>query len=297
MKAANEAQVTRALAALFSPANMPAAFPPDSPSALLSCEHQGGAYAKRKEDKGSGIHDADMLRLQNAIEATFLRADIRRGLPKERKMERKMGKYGMQHSGLGRAENKVEAVRITRYLLEQYGATTLLAVLDAAGKQAHDLCDAFLLALQLADAKAREGKLSFPFHVVGKDPGTRNLGVCVLELLGLQERSLRADGTRRAPLPVFRVLYWALVDLEAPTLMKQEGLDSKSTPVELLPYTIKVSLAKETPTLAPPAPSAELDDEMERELSFQANRQQAARKRRNEKAKEKRAAKRQKIEQ
>ncbi len=284
MNKGNTVKVEQALEELFSPARMPAAFPAlesDRTRGIIACEHQGASGAKR------GWHDVEMLALQQTIQGTFMRADIRRGLPRERKFKKKMGKYGMQHAGLQREQNKREAVRIVRYLCQHcFHALALLAVLDAAAdarENEHDLCDAFLLALQAAEKRARKGKEPFPIRAIGIDPGTRNLGVCVLDVISLSQRDPRPDGSARAPLPVIRVLYWALVDLEEP--------DAK----QKLPYTIKVALAEETPVYLPPPPLAARDDEMARELSFQVNRQQAARKRANAKAKEKRASKKQKV--
>jgi len=285
MDKGNEQRLLAALEALFSPAGMPAAFPPAHRYPLhpgvISCEHQGAGWAK------SSIHDAGMQRLQEAIAGVLLRADLRHsGGTRERTMERAMGKFGMQHSGKDRAENKREAVRIVRALALAYEAHDLTATLDAAWEareNEHDLCDALLLVLQVVDRAMRERGLAGPLLGLGIDPGTRNLAVCVIDALGLAPRGLGADGkTPRAPLPIFSVRFWALIDLE---------------PADGSPFVIKVQLPHgPTPHYVPPlAPPDGVDDPLEQELSFKHNRDERARKRRNAQAKEKRAAKKAKL--
>ena len=162
-----------------------------------------------------------MMDLVNQVEYAVVTAD--RTLPdadsaKRAPMVRRSNKYGMAQDGRygKRTNRKEEAVRVTRQLLEKYDAVHELAMLDAcrdAKMNEHDLCDAFLLALQSAvDVQTGTQPLIGVVRVVGVDPGTRNLAVCLLEVSGLQPVPPQPDGTPRAPDPLFRVLYWALID-------------------------------------------------------------------------------------
>jgi hypothetical protein len=57
-------------------------------------------------------------------------------------------------------------------------------------------------------------------RVLGIDPGERAMGLCLVELCGMQLAPLRVNGAPRrpgdAPEPVFRVLLMQLIDLKAP---------------------------------------------------------------------------------
>ena len=268
MQKSNERPVDAALKALLTPTSLPSAFAGTTrPIAVTETQIDS---VKR------GWHEATMISLVGAIEMTLKRADFAfEPTAPERVILQRMGKYGIEHTGRGRPENKKEAVRVARTLLERYDAATALAVLDTCIEEReneHDLCDALLLALQEGDNILRAAPTLGSVRVLGIDPGTRNLGVCVLEVTGHVSQKTRSDGTPSAPLPLFRIHDWMLIDL------LPEMHPSADTP-----FVVKIALPAATAVLRPSADVGAL-------LSLQYDREQAARKRRNAKAKERRAA-------
>ncbi len=280
MQQSNRSVIERALKVLVSPTFLPAAFPPPTaePAASglpgVACEVQSDGVKR-------GWHEDTMMALVGAIELQFGRADLAiaraaHGAPATpRSFKQTVLKWGLKHSGAGRAANKEDAVRIVRLLAAHYthGDAILGATLDAGyaavdknGKHHdHDMADSVLLALQDAEDDLRAGKPA-PVIKIGIDPGTRNISVCVLALDALVDDRW----------PVFRILDWMLIDMMPDNDPMEAGL------------VVKVSLPLGTGglTLSPPADVAALATG----LSLKVDREEEARVRRNRKAKERRDA-------
>jgi hypothetical protein len=175
--------------------------------------------------------------------------DARRALPADaRTFDYLLKKYGLGRTAEdahNRPKHKQDAERLTRVMWDRYDATELLDEF-ARAEQAkppmnrHDMADAFLLAMECAvrrwtlyckevlprrkRGEMRPDAAPLPddpdrgtIRVLGIDPGTRNIGVCLLELVGMQLPPL-PDGDASAaaePEPLFRVLMLDLVDLKA----------------------------------------------------------------------------------
>lgn len=189
---------------------------------------------------------------------------------------------------------------MTRALLEQYHAQPLLDFLDYVlttrdhmdkKSKIDDLTDAFLMALQAAiqartlyiKSKTPATKAeravwvspSGPVEAVGGDPGTRNWAMCHLELVDEEARPPNADGTPRAPHPLFIVHDWMLVDLLQPD--KEAGTL----------FTIRARLPP--PPATGPVVWSPVNQDIGMLISLQFDRQQAAKKRASDRAKQKRA--------
>jgi len=151
---------------------------------------------------------------------------------------------------------KKESERIGQYLLDHYTNTgEVREFLDNARANGyrdhiHDMTDALLMAIQaalflwylhakdvLGNRAPREDRPGFPcltpeqsngggtIRVLGVDPGTSNLGLCLVELVEMQ--SVPQDRlttpiiegytwTPGHPEPCIRILLWELINLDAP---------------------------------------------------------------------------------
>lgn len=184
-------------------------------------------------------------------------------------------KYGIPHDGSAgpRNDRKVVAEHMARGLFRRYAARALEALFaeaDARGLNRHDMADALLLAIaeavQLYAAYCKtvlprrrpgEQRPDAPplpadqrlgtIRVAGLDPGMRNIGLAVVELVNMHEPL--APGLD--PEPELRVLLLELVDLQqrAPQSCAVLHYRADSTSPVLVPRP---------DTLAPPALLAEV---------------------------------------
>lgn len=183
--------------------------------------------------------------------------ELREDWPDDVDAEVKSRAYLTTFERVKRQLRKQESERVFRHLVENYshmqGVREALDAAKALGKgdHVHDMADAFLLALQAAMDVWRQYAKELlgprrpneeprrPDHpcltneqchrggtirVLGIDPGTKNMGLCLLELTGMQ--TVPADKaptsiisgnqwTRGDPEPCFRVLVLELVDLKS----------------------------------------------------------------------------------
>lgn len=153
-------------------------------------------------------------------------------------------KWALPHTGeLGgeREDNKAVIEKNMHALVDRYEATELRRLLASLKEQAlnrHDVADAFFLAMhkaqelyalhaktQLPRRKKGEKRSDTPvltpaqlggggtIRVLGIDPGTTNLGLCLVELVAQELPPLDSGVPEHEPEPVFRVIFMQLVNL------------------------------------------------------------------------------------
>ncbi len=162
-------------------------------------------------------------------------------------------KWMIAHDGsVGeRIDRKVESERLGTMVMDRFkgAARWRTLLMDALAQRPvcnrHDMTDAFLVAMQrllnayaavvakvLGRRRPHEQRSDFAvltpeqmnfgtLRALGVDPGTRNKGVCLLELVGMRAppEGVAAITRTNSPLdpdPVFRILCWELVDLDTP---------------------------------------------------------------------------------
>lgn len=196
------------------------------------------------ENQHDGVRNAwadkQLMELTQKMVKAIQKEDASRALPgAARTFDYVLKKYGLKRTeedAHDRAKHKQDSERLTRAMWDRCDAVELLAVFARAADatprfNCHDMADAFLVAMECAVRRwtmyCKELRLPLTntlapgtIRVLGIDPGTRNLGVCLLELVGMQAPRLPADTNAELqkmadPEPVFRVLLLDLVDLKS----------------------------------------------------------------------------------